>query len=110
MNTFSCVNTMVFDKTGKLTNGKPSASFAKAYGNQARDYLRFAAAIESESDHPLGRAIVDYVEDKAKTAEFKVTETTVEKGKGMVATADGVQLAIGNKALMQEQSISLPLS
>jgi Cd2+/Zn2+-exporting ATPase len=109
MNTFSRVNTMVFDKTGTLTNGKPSVAFAKAYGNQARDYLRLAAAIESESDHPLGRAIVDYVEDKAKTAEIKVTDTVVEKGKGMVATADGVQLAIGNKALMQEQSISLPV-
>ena len=109
MNTFSRVNTMVFDKTGTLTNGKPSVAFAKAYGNQARDYLLLAAAIESESDHPLGRAIVDYVEDKAKTAEIKVTDTVVEKGKGMIATADGVQLAIGNKALMQEQSISLPV-
>ena len=108
MNTFSRVNTMVFDKTGTLTNGKPSVAFAKAYGNQARDYLLLAAAIESESDHPLGRAIVDYVEDKAKTAEIKVTDTVVEKGKGMIATADGVQLTIGNKALMQEQSISLP--
>lgn len=109
MNTFSRVNTMVFDKTGTLTNGKPSVAFAKAYGNQARDYLLIAAAIESESDHPLGRAIVEYVKDTEKTAEIKVTDTVVEKGKGMVATADGVQLAIGNKALMQEQSISLPV-
>ena len=97
---------MVFDKTGTLTNGKPSVAFAKAYGNQARDYLRLAAAIENESDHPLGRAIVEYVKDTEKTAEIKVTDTMVEKGKGMIATADGVQLTIGNKALMQEQSIS----
>lgn len=54
-----------------MTNGKPSVAFAKAYGNQARDYLRLAAAIESESDHPLGRAIVDYVEDKAKQQRSK---------------------------------------
>ncbi|MGL9726762.1 heavy metal translocating P-type ATPase [Enterococcus sp. DIV0756] len=108
MNTFSRVDTMVFDKTGTLTNGKPSVAFTKAYGHQAHDYLSLAAAIESESDHPLGKAIVAYVKDKAKIAEIKVTNTVVLKGKGMSATADGVQLMIGNKALMQEQRISLP--
>ncbi|MDT2754086.1 heavy metal translocating P-type ATPase [Enterococcus pseudoavium] len=110
MNTFSRVNTMVFDKTGTLTNGKPSVAFAKFYEDHPKDYLSLTAAIEGESDHPLGKAIVDYAQQqgKKKIAAINVSDTVVVKGKGMAATADGVRLTIGNKALMQEQAIAIP--
>lgn len=109
MNTFSRVDTMVFDKTGTLTNGKPSVAFAKSYGDEAEDYLPLIAAIEAESDHPLGQAIVNYAEEKgaAKLTEINVTDTRITKGRGVSARIDGRKLVIGNKQFMIDQGIPL---
>lgn len=109
MNTFSHVDTMVFDKTGTLTSGKPSVAFVKSYVNEAEDYLPLLAAIEAESDHPLGQAIVNYAEEKGvtKLAKISVADTRITKGRGVSAIADGRKLVIGNKQFMIDQRILL---
>lgn len=109
MDTFSHVNTMVFDKTGTLTNGKPTVAFMKSYGNSSIDYFGLTAAVESESDHPLGQAIVNYAEQKSQTdlAKINVTDTVIQKGRGIIAAADGQRLIIGNQQLMKEQGVLL---
>ncbi|ASZ06687.1 heavy metal translocating P-type ATPase [Enterococcus thailandicus] len=108
MQVFSRVDTMVFDKTGTLTNGKPSVSSVKSYGKSATNVLPFVARIEQESDHPLGQAIVKYVEKQMGNIEqYQVTNTTVIKGKGIIATVAGEKLFIGNRQLLSDQAISL---
>lgn len=109
MATFSRVETIVFDKTGTITNGKPSVAFAKFYEDQTIDYLSLIAAIEGESDHPLGQAIVNYAQQQGRkqSIAINVSDTVVVKGKGMTATADGIRLTLGNRALMEEAAISL---
>ncbi|MGO3116721.1 heavy metal translocating P-type ATPase, partial [Enterococcus pseudoavium] len=109
MATFSRVETIVFDKTGTITNGKPSVAFAKFYEDQTIDYLSLTAAIEGESDHPLGQAIVDYAQQQGRkqSIAINVSDTVVVKGKGMTATADGILLTLGNRSLMEEAAVSL---
>lgn len=109
MDTFSHVNTMVFDKTGTLTNGKPTVAFMKSYGNSSIDYFGLTAAVEAESDHPLGQAIVNYAEQKSQIdlAKINVTDTVIQKGRGIIAAADDYRLIIGNHQLMKEQGVLL---
>lgn len=109
MNTFSRVNTLVFDKTGTLTNGKPTVATVQLYGKSATDYLALTAAVEAESDHPLGQAIVDYVKENSQEdfGKVSVTDTAIKAGRGIVASVAGQRLIIGNKQLMKEQKIPL---
>lgn len=109
MTAFSRVTTVVFDKTGTLTNGKPTVAFAKSYGSQPDDSLALIAAIEAESDHPLGQAIVAYAKEKgaANVAEIQVTATDITQGRGIRATAAGKDVMIGNKQFMTEHGIAL---
>ena len=99
------IDTVVLDKTGTLTRGKPSvtavlpqAGFAEAA------LLRLAAAAEVSSEHPLGAAIVA----AAQTRGFDLPTATAfdsVTGKGIVATVDGKAVVIGNRALLVEHRV-----
>lgn len=101
---FSRVDTMVFDKTGTLTIGNPKVADKVVYGEHSDEVLGYLSSVESESDHPLAKAVVEYIGD-VKT--YPVEQTEVIKGGGIVAFVDGHRVAVGNAALMEEESVHL---
>jgi Cd2+/Zn2+-exporting ATPase len=109
MATFSRVDTIVFDKTGTLTEGKPSVTAAKSFTD--KDDLALVAAVEAESDHPLGQAILQYARTVGVSWEaVHVEQTKIHKGRGVQAIANSQDLLIGNKQFMIEQGIELPVA
>lgn len=101
------INTIVFDKTGTITEGKPKVTdVIPAEEAEAERLLQLAASAEKGSEHPLGEAIVK--EAEALNIEFiKVEGFEAVPGQGIEATIDGTNVLIGNKKLMDGRSISL---
>lgn len=102
---FSRVDALVFDKTGTLTVGNPKVADEAVYGNSSLDLRGYTASVEKESDHPLAKAVVEYLGD---TARYAVEKTQVVKGGGIVAQVDGHQVAVGNAALMAQENVFIP--
>jgi P-type Cu+ transporter len=105
------VDTLVLDKTGTLTEGKPAlASVIPAGGFDANDVLSLAASLEQASEHPLAAAIVRGAE--ARGLSFTAaTEFRSVVGRGVVGRVLGSELALGNAALVQERGAKVePLS
>lgn len=101
---FSKVDTMVFDKTGTLTIGNPKVADKEVYGNNIDEVLEYLASIEKESDHPLAKAVVEYI---GETTAYTVDKTYVVKGGGIVAEVGGHRVAVGNVALMEQENVHL---
>ena len=101
---FSKVDTMVFDKTGTLTAGNPQVADKEVYGNHGEELLGYLASIEKESDHPLAKAVVNYLGD---VPYYEIEKTDVIKGGGIVALIDGHRVAVGNPALMDQEQVNL---
>ncbi len=96
------IDTLIIDKTGTLTEGKPR--LVAVVGENESELLRLAASLERHSEHPLSRAIVD----GAKARGIDVTEARDFKavtGKGVTGSIDDKKIAIGNLTLMQETGI-----
>jgi len=97
------IDTVVLDKTGTLTEGRPRVSSVIAEGLTEQALLAWAAAAERGSEHPLARAVVA----AAAGIELPVLESfQALPGRGVVAQVGGVPLAVGTRALMKEQGIS----
>jgi len=99
---FEKVDTLVIDKTGTLTEGKPRLVTTQSLGDINEDeLLRVAAGLERGSEHPLAAAIVAGAERKgispAKTEDFRSLT-----GKGVAGTIGGRPVALGNAALLKE--------
>ncbi len=101
---FSKVDTIAFDKTGTLTSGSPNVAQAEVYAENADTVLAYLASIESQSDHPLAKAVVAYI---GETLSYPLGKTDVVKGGGIVASVDGHQVAVGNMALMVRENVRL---
>ncbi len=104
-------DTLVVDKTGTLTEGKPRLAVVEpADGFTADELLRLAAGLERSSEHPLAAAIVRGAEDRGISVGTAVEFRSLT-GKGVVGVVDGRQVMLGNAALFAEQGIqagSLP--
>lgn len=101
---FSRIDTIVFDKTGTLTIGKPKVADVELYTENSDEVLGYLAAVERESDHPLAKAVVDYI---GTTNPYTVEQTDVVKGGGIVASVEGRRVAVGNVSLMKQESVAL---
>ena len=101
------VTTVVVDKTGTLTEGKPSLQNVIAVrGFNENDVLRVAAAVESPSEHPIARAIVEGA--RARKLELpQVTEFDSDPGLGVRGEVDGRRVLVGNLLLMQQHDIAV---
>lgn len=101
------INTIVFDKTGTITEGKPEVTdIITTAGVKRERLLQIAASGEKGSEHPLGEAIVRGAE--AERLEFKkVNQFEAIPGHGIEVVIDGINVLIGNKKLMDSRSISL---
>jgi Cu+-exporting ATPase len=100
------VDTLVVDKTGTLTEGRPRVtSVTPAVGSDEKQVLRFAATLERGSEHPLAEAIL--AEAKTRGIEFgNPTNFQSQIGKGVTGKVDGRSAALGNRALLAEIKIS----
>lgn len=101
---FSRLDTIVFDKTGTLTMGNPSVAEKEFYGDNIDKALEYLASVESESDHPLAKAVL---EGTGETTIYPVEDTEVIKGCGIIASVDGHRIAVGNAALMEREGINV---
>jgi P-type Cu+ transporter len=99
------VDTLVIDKTGTLTEGKPKlAAVVPVPGQHESDILRLAASLERGSEHPLAAAIVSGAEKK----QLKLREAREFRsitGKGVSGVVDGKQVALGNRRLLEDLGI-----
>ncbi len=107
---FESVDTIVVDKTGTLTEGKPELVTIEEFGDRPQDELfAMLAAAERGSEHPLAEAIVTGLE--ARTEERReATDFDSLTGKGVVAVVDGVRVVIGSRALMQEEGVDVDVA
>ncbi len=105
----SKVNTLVVDKTGTLTEGKPSVSQVISASAAEPDILKIAASLESVSEHPLAVAIVSGAKQKGIESFFKVENFQSITGKGIQGFIDGKNYFIGNSKWMSEKQISFEL-
>jgi P-type Cu+ transporter len=107
LQTAQAVNTVVLDKTGTITKGKPELTDTLvAAGWQQDELLRLVASVERSSEHPLAEAIVD----AAKARDLALVEPTAfdaVPGHGVVAAVNGRRLAVGNLKLMQREAVRL---
>ena len=105
LETFGKVNTLIVDKTGTLTEGKPTlASVLPQPGTSESDLLQFVASLERSSEHPLAAAIVKGAEAKKLTLT-DVQEFSSFTGKGVKGTISGKQIAVGNSEMFRELGI-----
>jgi Cu+-exporting ATPase len=99
------VDTLVVDKTGTLTEGKPKVvAIAPAAGHTETDVLRFAASVERASEHPLATAIVNAANERG-IALHDVTGFDSPTGKGAVGTVEGKRVTLGNGKFLAELNI-----
>ncbi|WP_373106489.1 heavy metal translocating P-type ATPase [Streptococcus lutetiensis] len=101
---FSRLDTTVFDKTGTLTIGNPKVADKEIYADNVYEVLGYLASVEKESDHPLAKAVVEYIGD---IKLYTIEKTDVVKGGGIVAHVEGHKVAVGNVALMEQENILL---
>ncbi|MGH1450742.1 MAG: heavy metal translocating P-type ATPase [Pseudomonadaceae bacterium] len=99
------VDTVVVDKTGTLTEGKPQVTkLVPADGFSDEDLMRYAAGLEKGSEHPLAHAILE----KAKAMELKLSDAEdfdSPNGKGVTGKIDGKRVLLGNRLLMESEDV-----
>ncbi|MEO5777350.1 MAG: heavy metal translocating P-type ATPase [Flavobacterium sp.] len=95
------VNVLITDKTGTITEGKPSVEKVFSTQNEENELLQNIASLNQYSEHPLAQAVVNY----AKTKEIKLIEVKdfeAITGKGAIGTVTNKKVAVGNKKLMEQ--------
>jgi P-type Cu+ transporter len=95
------VDTLVVDKTGTLTEGKPQLLGTTVSPHDHGEYLRLGASLERASEHPLARAIVDAAQKQGLSLS-QPQEFVSIPGKGITGVVEGKRVAVGNAALMTE--------
>ena len=101
------VDTIVMDKTGTVTVGRPAVTDVIAWGEAELRVLELAAALERRSEHPLGAAIVRAAEDR-KVTGLEPTEFHVTPGQGVAGIVDGIQMWCGTERLLGSAGVALP--
>jgi Cu+-exporting ATPase len=100
------IDTLVVDKTGTLTLGKPQLTeIVPLPGGDADALLRLVASVERASEHPLAAAIVRAAEDRGLALK-PVNDFRSQTGKGVTGTIDGKSVAVGNRALLDALGIT----
>jgi Cu2+-exporting ATPase len=98
------VNVLIIDKTGTITEGKPSVE--KIYSSRNDDLLEAIASLNQYSEHPLAEAVVKYAQEK-KISLIEVKDFEAIAGKGVVGTVKNKKVALGNIALMEQVGASV---
>ena len=99
------VDTLVVDKTGTLTEGKPKVVAIAAANGDESALVRLAASLEQGSEHPLAAAIVDGAKTRGVVL-VAATDFASATGKGVTGTIDGHHVALGNQKLMDDLKVA----
>ena len=102
------VDMFAFDKTGTITEGRPSVVDVRSEMEEA-EFLAVVASAESRSEHPLGRAIVSYAEDRG-VIQIDPSEFMAVIGRGVTARVSGSSVSVGNAEMMEGIGVSIPSS
>ncbi|GGH19447.1 copper-translocating P-type ATPase [Alsobacter metallidurans] len=101
------IDTIVVDKTGTLTEGKPAVTaIVPAQGFDEAEILRLAASVERASEHPLAQAIVRAADERG-IATLPVSDFDSPVGRGAIGKVDGHTVALGNAAFMAESGVDV---
>ncbi len=103
--TIAHIDTLLLDKTGTITEGRPSVEDVVGLSMDADQVMRLAASAESRSEHPLARAIVDEASRRGLSIE-PVSDFITETGLGVRATVDGSAVFVGREAFVTKGSES----
>jgi heavy metal translocating P-type ATPase len=100
------IDTVVFDKTGTLTEGRPAVRDTQAVDDDVDTLLALTAAVESASEHPLGRAVVEAALERG--LDFpEVADFQAESGRGVTAQIDGETVRVGSPGFLRAAGIAL---
>jgi P-type Cu+ transporter len=101
------VDTLVLDKTGTLTEGRPAVTLVVArQGVDECELLRLAGSIERASEHPLARAVIEAAEARG-LALAPVSGFEAVTGKGVVGNVEGTAIVLGNASLLRERGVAV---
>ncbi|MCP4329582.1 MAG: cadmium-translocating P-type ATPase [Alphaproteobacteria bacterium] len=100
------IDTLVVDKTGTLTEGRPKVVAVEPVDGDGDTLLRRVASLERGSEHPLAAAIVEAAGEKS-LALTEAADFTVAAGKGVRGRVDGVEIAFGNAAMMAAEAVAV---
>lgn len=103
------VDTIVFDKTGTITSGKPTLTDFISYNDDEDLALSLMASIERSSEHPLAKAIID----EAKSRNLNLLEVSNFRslpGKGILADLENEKMLLGNRRLLEEENTDLTVA
>jgi Cu+-exporting ATPase len=101
------IKTVVLDKTGTITKGKPElTNMVVATNWKENDLLRLAASVEKSSEHPLAEAIVEGAKRRGMTLS-EPTAFEAVPGHGVIATVDGHRIVLGNLKMMKREDLAL---
>ena len=101
------VDTLIVDKTGTITEGKPSVEKVIAIDDSlSKDLLQYISSLNQYSEHPLAEAVVKYGKEN-KVTLTKVSDFEAIAGKGVIGTVGDLKVALGNSKLLEQLSISI---
>ena len=96
------IDVLIIDKTGTITEGKPSVEKVVANGNYSEEeVIKMMASVNAQSEHPLASATVNYAKQR-KIAFFGASDFNSVTGKGVTGSTSGKEVAIGNEKLMSQ--------
>jgi Cu2+-exporting ATPase len=102
------IDVLITDKTGTLTEGKPSVEQVVSFGeNSEKDLLKIVASLNQSSEHPLAQAMIKAAE-KQNISLVKTEDFDSVSGKGVIGNVNGEKIALGNKSLLEQYKIALP--
>jgi Cu+-exporting ATPase len=99
------VDTVVLDKTGTLTEGRPRLLTVEPAGAD-EGWLGLAAALERQSEHPLAQAVLEGARERSVTTDHRVSDFASLTGRGIKGLVGGQQILVGNAALLQEEGVT----
>lgn len=105
----SQLTTLVLDKTGTITKGYPEVNFVFTLsGYEQNTLLQWAGSVESQSEHPLGQAILNSLKEK-NLPLLPVTAFLATPGKGIEGIVEGQSILLGNRSFMKEKKVNISL-
>lgn len=101
------IDVLITDKTGTITEGKPTVEKIYAIDNNEDFLLQNIASLNQHSEHPLAQAVVNFAKEKNQSL-LEVTNFEAVAGKGVLGTVNNLKTALGNKKLMDQIGASIP--
>jgi Cu+-exporting ATPase len=101
------IDTLVVDKTGTLTEGKPKVTdFLSADEYDKNELIKYAASLERASEHPLAQSVIEYAKE-SNIALINVDNFEAVPGKGIIAHIDNKKILLGSEKFLKEQDVSI---